>query len=387
MKIVFLTIHSDPFDTPGEIDTGGQNIYIKNLSCQLSQKGHKIIILTRKNKWNKPNYQSYNGVKIYRIKSGGFHLIKEEVYPYLRVFFKKASKIIRNEKPDIIYSHYWMSGLVGMKIKNMLSIPLVHTYHSLGSVKYSTLEDNGFLYKTERLRLEKDLLKNSNLIITTSSFEKKELLKSINNKQKSYKEKVKIIYPIVDSKIFRPYNNSLSKNYLSLLFVGRPDKRKGLEETIKSITKLNFHQSNNFIRLLVVGNHKKRHSLTKEKHISYIGKIKNQELPKYYNNANLTIVPSYYEPFGIVALESHLCGTPVIASNVGGLREIVKHKVNGFLYTPKNFKALATAINNYKKLSPQEKKLFSINSRLSAVNKFNPEKILNKALLLFKSIL
>jgi len=339
------------------------NVYLKELSTALAvDPAIDIDIFTREQNPNqtqiiklKPN------IRIIHISGGPECFIdRQSLNDYLPEFVENLKAFIRNEKKiyDVIYSHYWLSGLVGEQLKDAFSIPLVHTYHTLAFLK-----DRVFHGKEpkNRIQAERHLSNKADLIISSSSEEK-------NNLMEEYRissSKIKVVYPGVNQNIFSlsktdsVYSESgFSENHQILLYVGRVEPIKGLMTVIEALALLK--QSDNplskKLKLIVIGGGKKDSEFSQNNEVKrvkdavrefgltgeifFLGSIEQNELKAYYSAADALVVPSFYESFGLVVVEAMACGTPVLVANVGKMRSLVKVGNNGFLFTPGSSKSL-----------------------------------------------
>lgn len=371
-RILMISEHADPLAKPGSKEVGGQNVYVYNLARSLSKIGWEVDVFTR---WDNPKklrvVKFAQRARVIRVAAGPRNYIpRDELFKYLPDFVDDIIKYKKENKAnyDLVHSHYWMSGWCGLKISRLWDIPLISTYHSLGYIRYNALKDfkrhnaeNDF-FKL-RLHWEKEVAKYSNVILATSPFERSDILKYYNGDKK----KIEIIPAGIEPKNFYPLNSTIARKSLNIneneniiLYVGRIEWRKGIGTLIVALSELSKIDAEKFenSRLIIVGRTKgperkevKRLKDTAQKFgvlhkISFAGSKDISELRKYYSAANVCVVPSYYEPFGIVPLEALACNCPVIASKVGGLQFTVKNKHAGYLIPPRKPHHLANAIKH-----------------------------------------
>ena len=347
MKIALLSVHGCPLRMAGTKDVGGMNIYINEISKSISNisSDYQIDIFSRRHDLFDPFIAKINdNVRVIHIPAGAPSLSKTDTYDLLEEFTKRISEFtLENQITyDYIWSHYWLSGIVGIELKKLWMIPHIVTFHTIFSIKqfYNTnLETDHKM----RSKYEEIISKKADMIITFTEHEKRWLLENSNTNE----AKIEIIYPGVDKNKFHGNNKNFisiekSKSKLDLLFVGRNESIKGLDVLVNSLRKIsNYNQSYKW-RLNIVGGEYSDSELVfiKDKlgkntfynSVNFIPSVTHTKLYEYYNRSDLLIVPSYYESFGLVALESMACSTPVIASNVGGLSVIIKSNYNGFLF-------------------------------------------------------
>jgi D-inositol-3-phosphate glycosyltransferase len=242
---------------------------------------------------------------------------------------------------DIVHSHYWISGLLGLIIKNNYEIPLVHTSHSLGIAKYRGTGKK----ETTRLHAEKNILRKADTVIATTTNEKN-LIESFAGP----KANVVVSSIGVNRDIFYPYARKKRQSVPVFSFAGRLEETKGIVTLLNAFNKLNT-QINEDIKLIVAGGDEDEVDLTTfepkkkelkeavrgiEDKVMFVGSKTQEELADIFNRSTAVVVPSYYESFGMVAAEAQACGTPVIASVVGGLQNVVSDGYTGIHVEPKN---------------------------------------------------
>ncbi len=318
-SIAFISTWSCPLSTVGFGKNGGMSIFIRNLIKKLSQKEIEVDVFTC-------SHQNTHEVSLI---DKNIHLI------HLRNSLQTSTEIAdyinkKNKKYDFFYSHYYLSGCVGIELKKKFGIPLYHTFHSLSKIK------EGFEGRDpQRFTSEKKVFDSADKIIPLSKYETKILEKYYGNA----KNKIHIIYPGVNHQQFFPQNKinirlevGLPLSPLILLFVGRTEKIKGINFLLSVYKKWNS-STNYDTRLVIVG---EGNNLIQEKseYIKFFGAIPYKILPKFYTAADILIIPSFAETFGLTSLEAMSCGLPVIASRVGGLPEIIRQGKNGYLFTP-----------------------------------------------------
>jgi D-inositol-3-phosphate glycosyltransferase len=356
----------------GQNGSGGMNVFLREVSSSLSEYCDvKTDIFTRRQSLSIEKIKEVSSqVRVIHLKGGPERqLDRKNVYDFIPEFSENLKKYLKKQKSqyDIVYSNYWMSGLLGETIKNRFSIPLVHTYHTLAFMKTN---GNSHLYSehTKRIKSEKKLSYASDGIISFSNKEKEFL-------EREYKispKKVRLIYPGVNNGLF---DYSVSKkilrqidyrdNEIILLYVGRIDPVKGLAVLIKAINELKDKSKDlyNKLRLIIIGGGKpesdfktnkeyiRMNSLINEKglekKIKFLGSKRNDHLYRYYSVADAVVIPSISESFGLVALEALACGTPVIGSQTGGIVSIIKEGKNGFSFKPNDHISLSWCLEKF----------------------------------------
>ncbi|MCP2606211.1 glycosyltransferase [Candidatus Aminicenantes bacterium AC-708-I09] len=386
------------------------NVYIRELSSELSNFPNlNIDIFTRiqDRKLEGIRYIS-DKVRIIHIKGGPAQYIdKKNLYKHIGEFSKRLLEFIslNGISYEIIYSHYWLSGLIGEKIKRKFKIPLVHNYHTLAFLKKKAIKRE-YRENPNRIKMEEFLLNVCDKIILSSENEKENILKE-------YKIpcwKLKIIYPGVNYKIFYSVDKLIARKSLRInhqnkivLYVGRIEPVKGLFTIIKALNIIKREKISELenLKLIVVGGGKRESDFQRNSEISkimdfinennigdkviFIGSREQNDLRNYYSASDALIVPSLYESFGLVTIEALACGTPVIASKIGELRKIIHENKNGLYFTPDNPASLVETILYFYKNRASLWKRDKI--RKDIINKFTWEKTAEETFNLFKKIL
>ena len=398
MKILIISYHTCPENKLGSKDSGGLNIYLHEMSNQLGTKGHTVDIFTRKHDIRDPlEIEINNNSKVVHLNAGNLAEEKQHMHNYIDLFTSNLINYIdeQNLQYDLIYSNYWMSGIVGELISKKLKIPHIITFHTMGLTKRSVnyLENESDF----RIDSELDLIKKSDAIVVPTYQEKENLILNYKSENNIY-----IVSPGVDLEKFKSKNKFESRNKLGLsqtskilLSVGRIEPIKGYDVLINALSFPNF--SDDFdVRLLIIGGDSKsqneldrlnslklKHGLSNQ--VNFLGAIDHDELPIYFSAADIFVMPSAYETFGIAALEASACNLPVIAPQIGGLKSVVKHGQTGFLSVNKSPESLMHYLEILLKNKPL-RELFGFNSRLHAMN-YSWEKSSKDLISVFEDVL
>ena len=380
MKILIISYHTCPENKLGSKDSGGLNIYLHEISNELGTRGHSVDIFTREHDICDPlEIEINNNSKVIHLNDGDLAEEKHQMQNYIDLFTSNLINYIdeQNLQYDLIYSNYWMSGIVGKLISEKLKIPHIITFHTMGLTKRSV----NYLENESDFRIENelDLIKKSDAIVVPTQQEKENLILNYKSENNIY-----IVSPGVDLEKFKSKNKFESREKLGLsqttkilLSVGRLEPIKGYDVLINALSFLNI--SDDFdVRLLIIGgdsksqNELERLNSLKLKHglsnqVNFLGAIDHDELPIYLSAADVFVMPSAYETFGIAALEASACNLPVIAPQVGGLKSVVKHGQTGFLSINKSPESLMHYLEILLKNKPL-RELFGVNSRLHAMN-------------------
>jgi len=373
LHIAMVSIHSSPIGAVGTRDTGGMSVYIKELSRELGRLGHRVDIYTRL-----VCPEDYHVVKLFEnvrlinlcIGKGGY-IAKLELYSYLADFFRKLEKFRNGQELqyDLIHSHYWLSGCLGNWAKDLWGVPHVIKFHTLGAVKNHT--ELGAQEPELRISAERKLSETCDRIVVSADREKEHLIRHY----KASPNKIVVVPCGVNLHLFRPIDKVKARKRLGfaqdasiVLYVGRFDPLKGIERLLSAIVCLRYYKR---LRLVIVGGDDHHFSSSQkiwklvrqfgiEDTVHFAGRIDQNALNQYYSASDVLVVPSYYESFGLVGLESLACGTPVISTPVGAMESIIQEGETGQVLIDSSPRSLARAIETFitrqreKKISPQE---------------------------------
>lgn len=367
MRIMMISDHADPLAEIGSKEAGGQNIYVYNVAKFLSEAGHDVDVYTRWDQKSKKEIVQLNPHwRVIRVQAGAkTYIPRDSCLPLIDEFRDNIIRQIRQEKLTyhLIHANYWMAGLIGMALHYRYAIPLVYVYHSIGQVRlnimrqYNQMAD--YIFFRQRLAAEKTIAHVANGIIATSPVEKQ----AIKQYFEIDSEKITVIPIGIDPAVFSPVPTAQARQILQwditskiILYVGRLEWRKGIGTLVQAFPSvLKAFPS---AQLYIIGGTKSKTGvdpevnetqrlqfIAEQLHIGdrlhFLGGKKQVELQLYYSAADVCAVPSYYEPFGIVPLESMACGTPVVASRAGGLKYTIVENETGLLVEPFQDKDLA----------------------------------------------
>jgi glycosyltransferase involved in cell wall biosynthesis len=356
--VSLISVHGDPTAKIGQDGAGGQNVYVRELGLALAKQGYLVDMFTRReNPHQEEIVEMAPGCRTIRLTAGPAQFIhRNDLFDYLPTFVDAWLNFQRRSDREyvLLHTNYWLSGWVGLQLKFRLEIPQVHTYHSLGAVKYQNVENPPPIAEI-RHSVEWACLEQSDCVISTSPEEVEDLRRFV-----SKQGRIKIIPCGIDADHFGSVSQALARQQLGIapdcrliLYVGRFDPRKGIETLVKACAQV----PQPFQLYLVGGSRPGERDSQEQQRIKtlvkslglapvtiFTGQVSQQELPAYYAAADVCAIPSYYEPFGLVAIEAMAAGTPVIASEVGGLRHTVVDGETGLLVPPRNPKVLAVAI-------------------------------------------
>jgi D-inositol-3-phosphate glycosyltransferase len=337
-----LSIHSCPLGKVGGENTGGMSVYIRELAHELGRRGHFVDVYTR---IHEPAHDEIaeigQNVRLIHLKAGEKEIEKLAIYYYLDDFAHNLENFRKQNGPryDLIHSHYWLSGLTGKRLQQWWGIPHVMGFHTLGAVKNAIGIGEG--EPDLRINAEKELVRDCHRIIASTMKGKKDLIDYYD----ASPETISVIPCGVNLDLFRPIGRETARCYLGLkeeriiLFVGRIIPLKGIDNLLKAMSYLERKEG---IKLIVIGGDEHcqteverlkdlSRSLKIQESVFFLGLVKQEMLPFFYSAANLCVVPSYYESFGLVVLESLACGTPVVATKVGGAESVIRHGETGYV--------------------------------------------------------
>ncbi|MEC4819835.1 MAG: glycosyltransferase family 1 protein [Scytonema sp. PMC 1069.18] len=362
-RIALISVHGDPAVEIGKEEAGGQNVYVRQVGEALARLGWKVDMFTRKiNAVQETIVQHSPNCRTIRLQAGSLEFVpRDNLFGYLPEFLENFLKFQQENgfKYSLIHTNYWLSSWVGMRLKEIQESKQVHTYHSLGVIKYNTIEAIPLIAST-RLAVEKEVLENAERIVATSPQEKEHMRTFV-----STKGSIDIIPCGTDIRRFGCVDRQAARATLGIdpetklvLYVGRFDQRKGIETLVRAVAESEFRSSDKF-QLIIGGGSRPGHSDGIERDrieaivnelgmgdfTTFPGRLSQEILPYYYAAADVCVVPSHYEPFGLVAIEAMASGTPVVASDVGGLQFTVVAEETGLLAPPKDVAAFKTAID------------------------------------------
>lgn len=377
-KIALISEHASPLATLGGVDNGGQNVYVAQVAKNLAALGHKVDVFTRRDDPELEEILLWDAnIRIIHVPAGPARFVpKEELLPYMQQFTRYMLEFIRNEPQpyDLIHANFWMSGFVAAAIKRELNIPFVITFHALGRVRrvYQGKNDN---FPDVRFEIEDQIIQQADRIIAECPQDKEDLM----HLYQANPWRVTIVPCGFDPTEMQPIPKAEARKQLGLpanekivLQLGRIVARKGVDTVIHSLARLqrDHHIS---ARLLVVGGESEAPDpnctpelgrLMKiaraegvEGQVIFFGRRQRNLLKYYYSAADIFVSTPWYEPFGITPLEAMACGTPVIGSNVGGIKFTVAEGKTGYLVPPKDPDALANCLAHLFK-NPATRKRF-----------------------------
>lgn len=363
IRIAIISEHASPLVIPGSVDAGGQNVYVGELARELAKKGCKVDIFTRREHPHVPRCVAWRErIRIVHVDAGPAACIeKEQLLPFMPAFRDDMLQFIGQEKLryDVVHANFFMSAWVAMELKAQLNIPFVVTFHALGHVR-RVHQGERDRFPAERLQIETDAAAAADKVIAECPQDREDLIRYYA----AAPEKISLIPCGVDTEEFYPVDRKLARMRLNLpaegpvlLQLGRMVPRKGVDNVVRSLALLKAFPD---AALLVVGGPAedcgqtpdaeilRLQQLAKElgvrRQVTFVGQKKRDELKYYYSAADIFITTPWYEPFGITPLEAMACGTPVVGSDVGGIKYSVRNGKTGLLVPPNDPAALAAVV-------------------------------------------
>jgi D-inositol-3-phosphate glycosyltransferase len=368
LRIAMLSVHTCPLATLGGKETGGMNVYVRDLSRELASRGHLVDVYTRSQDSSLPHISNRlgHGARVIHIPAGPEHPYnKHLVYDHLPEFVGGVLAQAKTDaiQYDVLHSHYWLSGAVARELRQSWSAPIVHMFHTLGEMKNAVAQRPEERETAHRIAVERDIVRFADTLVAATPVEEEQLVRLYE----ADPGRIRVIPPGVDTERFHPIPQALAKDNISLcpdcciiLFVGRIEPLKGIDSLIRAIAQVvaklpelrerlrvpiiggaldRIHEDDEMVRLQEL-----REEMGIGDVVTFIGAKDQDLLQYYYSAAQMVVMPSDYESFGMVALEAMACGTPVIASDVGGLSYLVKHGRTGYRVPARDSQALAAKI-------------------------------------------
>jgi D-inositol-3-phosphate glycosyltransferase len=371
MRIAMLSYHTCPLATLGGKDTGGMNVYVRDLTRELGRLGIHVDVFTRSQDEHVPHvlHDLGFGNRVVHIPAGPERpLRRPELVQYIPEFAARIEEFaaVRGSHYDLIHSHYWMSGIAAEQLRRAWGAPVVQMFHTLGEMKNRVALSEAEKEGAYRLDGERQVLNMADRIVAATPAEQAQL----RWLYRADPAKITIIPPGVDTSHFYPIPTDeareaagLPKGERTILFVGRIEPLKGVDTLIQAATRLRLRDisAQHPVNLVIIGGNPdasgedtdaemaRLQDLTRQlcmdRMVVFLGKRDQDKLPYYYSAAEVVVMPSHYESFGMVALEAMACGTPVVASQVGGLAFLVRDGETGFVVPDREPVALADRLS------------------------------------------
>jgi glycosyltransferase involved in cell wall biosynthesis len=349
MRIDMVSEHASPLAVLGDVDAGGQNVHVAALAGALARRGAQVVVHTRRDDPGLPaTVEMAPGVRVRHVDAGPPDALpKDELLPHMDEFARRLSEDWSAEAPDVVHSHFWMSGRAALAAAGPLGIPVVHTFHALGVVKrrHQGARDTS---PPGRLEEERAVMRGAARIVATCSDEVFELLR-----EGADRRRCTIVPCGVDTDRFGPDGPAEERRGPRLVCVGRLVERKGVDDVVRALVHLPG------VELVIAGGPdrgrlardpeaRRLDELARElgvaDRVDLRGGLPRQAIPPLMRSADAIVCAPWYEPFGIVPLEAMACGVPVVATAVGGMIDTVVDGETGVHVQPRRPDQLARAL-------------------------------------------
>ncbi|MFL6286913.1 MAG: glycosyltransferase [Actinomycetes bacterium] len=375
MRVAMVSEHASPLAAIGGEDAGGQNVHVAALSKALVTAGHDVTVYTRRDSTTLPNrVMTSDGYVVEHVPAGPpTDIPKDQLLKYMPELGRGLARRWNLDQPDVVHSHFWMSGLATMRAVRAVQIPVVHTFHALGSVKrqHQGAKDTS---PRSRIAQERMLCSSVDAVVATCTDEVAELTKLGLNP-----DRATVIPCGVDTDTFRPrpVRNSKQRRPF-VLVVGRLVPRKGVEDVIRAMC----HVRN--ADLVIAGGPdaeylsadpevKRLQAIARNAgvagRVQFLGAVDRMVLPELMARAELVVSAPWYEPFGIVPLEAMASGRAFVGTAVGGLLDSVVHGVTGDLVPARRPDALGRVLNELL-ADPSRRASYGSMGRARAVSRY-----------------
>ena len=370
-RVAMLSVHACPLAKLGGRDSGGMNVYVRELARDLGARGIEVDVFTRWRERYDPRIQQLGpNARVIHVESGPIgYWPKMAVYEHLDQFGEKLLEHVAAEGKgyDLIHAHYWLSAKVARTLAERWRVPRIQMFHTLGLVKREVMDEDIDGESDVRVAIEREAVRESAAIVAASTIE----LAELRQLYRADPSRVAVIPCGVDPEVFKPVRQADAREALGrdqcerlVLFVGRIEQIKGIDVLLRALGLL-FQRHPDLrsdVCLLVVGGaldpgddapetekilelRRLVHEHRMEANVAFVGSRDQEQLALYYAAADVCAVPSLTESFGLVALEAMACGTPVVGTRVGGLQTLIEDGESGLLVPAGDDTALAEAIH------------------------------------------
>jgi D-inositol-3-phosphate glycosyltransferase len=349
VRIAMVSEHASPLAALGGADAGGQNVLVLELASALAAQGHEVTVWTRREDNHTPDeVLARPGVEVRQVSAGPpVPVPKDELVPFLPAFTGRLRQDWTAERPDVVHAHFWMSGLVALAAAQSVDVPVVQTFHALGSVKHRH-QGTRDTSPSGRIPAEQAIARRVDRVLATCTDEVAELLRLGVPRRRT------VVVPCgVDIEHFAPHGPEFERTERPrLVSIGRLVRRKGVDEMIEALrhvpaaellvaggSPVGIDRDPDVLRLRECA---KRNGVADR--VRLLGPVSRPDVPALLRSADAVVCVPWYEPFGMVPLEAMACGRPVVGSAVGGLTDTVVDGVTGVLVPPRRPNLLAAAL-------------------------------------------
>lgn len=357
-RVAVVSMHTSPLEQPGAGDSGGMNVYVRRVALEMAAREISSDVFCRRTSPDQPEVvRLAGGVRVFNIAAGPAKPVHKDRLRRLTGSFARAveERAALDGPYDLVHAHYWLSGLVGAELARSMGIPLVTSFHTLARAKEAA---GGSPEPAARRRAEDEVVRVSDRIVAGSPAEREDLVRLYG----ADPERIGVVSPGVDLEVFRPGDRHAARRRFDLdeaptvVFVGRLQPLKGPQVALAAMGRLARMVPD--ARLVIVGGDSPRGStgervklalaarnLGVARHVRFVDPLPHARLADLYRAADVVVIPSASESFGLVALEAGACGTPVVATAVGGLRRLVRDGQTGYLVPSRDPAAFAEALS------------------------------------------
>jgi len=346
-RIAVISMHTSPTAALGHNANGGLNVYVREVATALSDRGIATDIFTRRQSPDDPAVEHLAELSRVIYLPAGRGLDKYTLFQEVPAFARRIAEFADGEHTsyDLLFSHYWLSGEVACLLRPRLAAGWAHVAHTLGLVKNRTLATGARPEPELRIRIEGEIAHQADLLIASTEDERNDLIDLYG----ADSERVVVVPLGVDLSTFQPIERAEARRKIGygperlLLFVGRLERLKGVDVAIRALALLR-DRAHDDVRLLILGEDSKEGEESEKERlkaiasaegvrdrVDFLGSVAHHELPYFYSAAEMLVMPSYSESFGLVGLEAQACGRPVVGSDVSGLRSVIRDDVSGYL--------------------------------------------------------
>jgi D-inositol-3-phosphate glycosyltransferase len=351
LHIALVSEHASPLAALGGVDAGGQNVAVAALATELGARGHRVVVYTRRDSPDLPVRQRFApGVAVHHVDAGPPDEVpKDELFPYMADFAADLRRQWERDRPDLVHSHFWMSGWASLVACRPVGLPLLHTFHALGVVKRRNQGDKD-TSPPGRLPVEEQLVSAVDRLVATCTDEVDELVAL-----GAPEDRISIVPCGVDPGLFNPSGPVAPRRpgWRRLVVVSRLVERKGVGTAITALAQIPRAE-------LIVAGGPPAAALATDRaarrlldladeagvtdRVRLLGRVDHRDLPMLLRSADVAVCVPWYEPFGIVPLEAMACGVPVVGAAVGGLTDTVGDGLTGLLVPPRDPDSVAGAV-------------------------------------------